>query len=79
MVLRLDGGIKRYQDGSFIQEYNVDSSVSRIGGYGKMVVGRELTGVNDKYVSVEIDELIFWNEILPKQQIEALYLLRYVD
>ena len=45
---------------------------ARSAGDGRIVVGRYYTTDNQYYASVQVDELIFFNEILTQQEISAL-------
>ena len=42
-------------------------------GDGRIVVGRQYTDKDSNYVSVQVDELIFFNEALTDKDVEALF------
>ena len=61
--------IRIYQDG-----VQTGSDVAAAGGpssqgQGRVVVGREFTHLDEKYASVAVDELMFFNQTLNDQQI----------
>ena len=39
---------------------------------GRLVLGRYFTDVDSNYASVEVDELIFWNTVIPEAEIQYL-------
>ena len=42
-------------------------------GDGKIVVGREYTTIDDSYTSMQIDELIYFNQALSDDEIQLIY------
>ena len=42
-------------------------------GHGKVVIGRLYTDRNMFYCSVEVDELMMWNEALTQQDVAKLF------
>ena len=68
-------GIRIFYDG---QEVVSDTDMSE-GSYsavdGRIVVGRYYTSMDERYWSIQIDELIFFNQALQNNDIAALYIL----
>ena len=65
-------GITVYRDGQ-AQGTDAFHSSSFSVGNGQLVIGRRFVDANHNYVSVEMDELIFWNRILSQQEVQELY------
>ena len=42
-------------------------------GYGRIVVGREFTDQDRNYASLQVDELIFFNQALNNSEIQLIY------
>ena len=66
-------GITLYIDGA-----EVDSDTTKYGppysaGDGRIVVGRRSTDRNERYVSVRLDELIYFNAALTDTQVQSIY------
>ena len=43
------------------------------GGNGRIVIGRQFTGLGGSYSSVMVDELIFFNKIVTNNEINVLF------
>ena len=62
-----------YQDGTFLNSNGmVSDEESRHSGDGRIVVGRSYTIWRRGYASVEVDELLFFNQLLPEAKIRIL-------
>ena len=66
-------GIRLFKDGaletrSYIPWYGTDKV-----GDGRVVVGRRYVDKDDDYTSLEMDELIFFNEALSDDEVRELY------
>ena len=61
-------GIQIYEDG--VQTVSDDSKevTSFPAGDGRVAIGRRTPRIDDKYVGVDVDELLFFNEKLTDQQ-----------
>ena len=66
-------GIRIYYDGSEVASDTTKTARSRSAGDGRIVVGRWYIDRDENYASVEIDELIFFNQALTVDNIETLY------
>ena len=67
-----DEGIRIYYNGREVASDTRLAIKSRSAGDGRIVVGRHYTDRNQDYASVQVDELIFFNQALTQQQIDAL-------
>ena len=66
-------GVRIYYDGEEVASRTTKSSNSYSPGDGKIVVGRFYTNLNGLYASVQVDELIFFNQTLSNDTIGLLY------
>ena len=46
---------------------------SRSPGYGRIVVGRQYTNRDERYASVQVDELIYFNAALTSDDVQSIY------
>ena len=65
-------GIRIYYNGEQTGNVVTKGARSYQSGDGRVVVGRLYTDVNDFYASVDVDELLFFNEALSDQNIRYL-------
>ena len=66
-------GIRVYYNGAEVAndtEKNVSPSSA---GDGRIVLGRRYTDKDKDYASVQVDELIFFNQALTNDQVELIY------
>ena len=68
-----DEGIRGYFDGTEVALDITKYPYSYSTGPGRIVVGKLYTDSNEKYGSVQIDDLIYFNKSLTRQQIETLH------
>ena len=66
-------GIRIYYDGTLVA-----SDISKYGstnepGNGRIVVGKFFTNRNSDYASVQVDELMFFNQTLTSDEVQAIY------
>ena len=68
-------GIKMYENGGLkgINIIKLPGSTSYQNGNGRIVVGRQFTGSNDYYASIEIDEFVFFNTALDNGEVMSIY------
>ena len=59
-------------DGAEVASDTTKSAVSYSAGDGRIVVGRWYTDKDDLYVSMQIDELLFFNRTLTPAEIGSL-------
>ena len=67
-------GLKVYHEGG---EYSVTTKTSHGVGINKnssgiVVIGRRLSGINGHHGSVQVDDMIFWNTALTKEEAQLL-------
>ena len=66
-------GIMIYYDGVEVANGTARSSYNSFpSGYGRVVVGRYFINKDKEYTSVQVDELIYFNNSLTNEQIEML-------
>ena len=66
-------GITIYTDGDLQVSVTSRVTTSYTAGDGRVVIGRARTDLDERYASVEVDELTFWNRALTQQEIQAIY------
>ena len=67
-------GIRMYQNGvPRGSDVTKQGGSSHQTGSGKIVVGRQFTGSNQRYTSVQIDELWLFNISLSNEEIQAIF------
>ena len=49
------------------------SSDTQTDGDGQVIVGKKHANVNNYYAHVEVDELIFFNQVLSNEEVGQLY------
>ena len=62
-------GFKVYNDGVEVGSGSTNLGGSYSVGDGRIVIGRSLTGVDGNYGSVEVGELLFFNENLTEPEV----------
>ena len=67
-----DQGIRVYYNGGGLGNDKTKDTASLTSGDGRIVVGRHYTGRDQSYASVEIDELLFFNQYLSIEEIRKL-------
>ena len=67
-----DEGITVYFNGRKVASDTSKADGSQSPGDGRIVVGRKYTDRNQDYASVQVDELIFFNNSLTLEEIETL-------
>ena len=65
-------GIRIYENGIQTGSDDTQSAHAYQPGEGRVVIGRQYTDVDAAYASVDIDELLFFNETLSDQDIRDL-------
>ena len=68
-----DEGIRGYFDGTEVAIDTTKYPFSYSTGPGRIVVGKLYTDRNEKFASVQIDDLMYFNQTLKRQEIETLY------
>ena len=66
-------GIRMFIDGSELMSDTAKDAWSFSAGDGMVVVGRDYTDADKEYASVQVDELIFFNQVLSNDHINKLY------
>ena len=66
-------GIIVYTDGTLQGSDTSKDTYSWPAGDGRVVIGRQYTDRDERYTSVLVDELTFWNRTLTLQEIQAVY------
>ena len=66
-------GIIMYYDGAVVVSDTSKYLVSRSAGDGRIVVGRRFTNSNQHYASVQVDELIYFNQVLTGAEVQSIY------
>ena len=66
-------GIRIYFDGLKVKSDTDKRARSYSAGNGRIVVGRKFTNQDRDYVSVEMDELIFFNAALRSDNVQSIY------
>ena len=66
-------GIRIYYDGAEVRSDTTKSAYSYSTGDGRIVVGREYNNQNNRYASVEVDELIYFNASLTSDEAQSIY------
>ena len=66
-------GVAIYYDGREVANETLKLSNSNSAGDGRIVVGRRLTNQDISYASVQVDELIFFNEALTRVHVQSIY------
>ena len=69
-----DEGIRIYYDGTEVASGRSKSWDSRSAGDGRIVVGRKYTDIDRNYASVQVDELIFFNQKITSDEAQAIYI-----
>ena len=65
-------GIRIYYDGEQADSDTTRTADSKLPGDGRIVIGRYHTDWDDRYASVQLDELIFFNMKLSESEITVL-------
>ena len=66
-------GIRIFYDGQKVTSDTSKTAQSRSAGDGRIVVGRINTDKDDRYSSVQIDELIYFNITLADTEVKSIY------
>ena len=66
-------GIRGYINGEQVAIDTTKTPQSPLAGDGRIVIGRRFTDVDEKYASVQVDELIFFNKSLKTAEIDAIF------
>ena len=66
-------GIRGYYNGSEVASETTKSEDTVPAGDGRIVIGRVFTYSDERYTSMQIDELIFFNKALSTTDITAMY------
>ena len=66
-------GIQIYYNGAEVANDTTKSDGTYSAGDGRIIVGRRYIDEDRRYASMEIDELIFFNEALSTSDIKLLY------
>ena len=65
-------GIEIYLDGEHEKNDKTLTTRSSQPGDGRVVVGRYHTDLDEKYASVDVDELLFFNQSLSSEEIMSI-------
>ena len=68
-----DDSLLIYYNGNRVQVEETVQTGSYGNGDGKMVIGRQFTNRDEKYVSMHLDEVMMWNQSLDADEINNLY------
>ena len=66
-------GIRIFYDGAEVASDTDKTTLSHPPGFGSVVVGRAYTNRDDSYASVQVDELIFFNQKLTSAEVQSIY------
>ena len=67
-------GITLYVNGIQAERDTTQAAMSSvILGSGKLVAGRKRTEINDRYASVEVDEILLFNRKLSSLEVQMIY------
>ena len=66
-------GVSIYYDGAEVASDTTKSAKSKPAGDGRIVVGRRYTKKDCDYASVEVDELIYFNDSLTSDEVQSFY------
>ena len=66
-------GIRIYYNGNEVASDTTKTTYSYSPGDGRIVVGRRHTDRNQNYASVQVDELIFFNQALSDNEVQLIY------
>ena len=66
-------GIRIYYDGTEVASNTTEGLGSRSAGDGRIVVGRVHTNHDERYASVQVDELIYFNAALTSDEVQSIY------
>ena len=67
-------GIALYLNGIQVANDTARATTSSvIPGSGKLVVGRKRSEINDRYASVEVDEILLFNRKLSAAEVQMIY------
>ena len=66
-------GIKMFYDGAEVASDTSKTERSNPVREGRIVVGRTYTDKDEAYGSVQVDELIYFNQALIESEIKAIY------
>ena len=65
-------GIRIYYNGTEVGSDTSKTLETKVTADGRIVVGRALTNYNHFYASIQIDELIYFNQALSLEEIRTL-------
>ena len=66
-------GIEAFKDGVLCARHRSGYSSTYTDGDGRVVVGRWYVTSSHNYAHVEVDELIFFNQVLLEEEVRELY------
>ena len=66
-------GIRIYYNGTEVGSDTSKTEEVKVAADGRIVVGRALTNYNHFYASIDIDELIFFNQALSLKEIRTIH------
>ena len=66
-------GIRMYHNGEQVASDTGKTGITNSAGDGRIVVGRYYTNADRDYATVQVDELIFFNQSLSVDEIRMLY------
>ena len=66
-------GIRVYIDGTEVDSNTTKDAHLGSVGDGRIIVGRRYTDSNEKYGSVHLDELIYFNAALTSDDVQSIY------
>ena len=66
-------GTAMYINGTEVKSVTTKYAVSSAAGDGRIVVGRVYTNLDQDYASVQVDELIYFNQALTDEEIHSIF------
>ena len=66
-------GIRIYYNGAEVASATTKTVRSYPSGDGRIVVGRHFTNEDRRYISMQVDELIYFNAVLTSDDVQSIY------
>ena len=66
-------GLEVFHDGALVQVQLRRLNYDGTPGNGRLVIGKQYVDEDDKYVSMDLDELVFFNRKLTAQEVMKIY------
>ena len=68
-----DQGLAIFQDGALVAVQPNKGTQESTSGNGSLVLGKRYVDEDDKYVSIDLDELVFFNRKLTAPEVMTIY------